>query len=228
VPSCAGAYVSGAAGSNACPAGSVRIETQAACRTAATAAGKTVSSFFVVTDPYVPRGCYYASSSASVYDNYAYFNPHPVGYGDFFYRLLCAVTSGAPRAHTCACSGYSRGTGYCAGSWVVCCGVLTTYCTGARTSVGHALPRGCGADVPRSVGQRRVVRGASQSGTLPYSTGTHGVLCGTRGQRIGCGGQSTAVQGTLSCALYGTALSDTHWAKPDGPSVPCTRWSGVK
>ncbi len=96
VPSCAGAYVSGAAGSNACPAGSVRIVTEAACRTAATAAGKTVPSVFVVTDPYVPRGCHYASSSASVYDNYAYFNPHPVGAGDTTYRLLCAVTSGAP------------------------------------------------------------------------------------------------------------------------------------
>ncbi len=115
VLSCAGAYVSGAAGSNACPAGSVWIATEAACRTAAAAAGKTVPSSFVEADPYAPRGCYYASISTSVYNNYAYFNPDPVGYaGDNNYRLLCAVTSGAPppppppvrtRAFTGACSG---------------------------------------------------------------------------------------------------------------------------
>ncbi len=96
MPSCAGAYVSGAAGSNACPAGSVWIATEAACRIAAAAAGKTVPSAFVETDPYVPRGCYYVGQSTSVYNNYAYFNPHPVGAGDSTYRLLCAVTSGAP------------------------------------------------------------------------------------------------------------------------------------
>ncbi len=39
VLSCAGAYVSGAEGSNVCPAGSARIETEAACRTAVAAAG---------------------------------------------------------------------------------------------------------------------------------------------------------------------------------------------
>ncbi len=142
MPSCAGAYVSGAVGSNACPAGSVWIATEDACRTAAAAAGKTPGSPFVETDPYVPRGCYYVSSSTSVYNNYAYFNPHPVGFGATMYRLLCAVTSGA-RARTparaaalCMCSearvctcvivralrrcggaaGYSRGTGYCAGA----------------------------------------------------------------------------------------------------------------
>ena len=88
--------MSGAAGSNECPAGSVRIEAEAACRTAAAAAGKTVPSVFVQTDPYVPRGCYYASDSNSVYNNYAYFNPHPVGAGDSIYRLLCVITAGAP------------------------------------------------------------------------------------------------------------------------------------
>jgi hypothetical protein len=114
VLSCAGAYVAGADRSNECPAGSVRIETEAACRTAAAAAGKTVPSAFVETDPYAPRGCYYASMNTSVYFNFAYFNPHPVGFGDTTYRLLCAVTSGAPpppplpvrtRAYTCAGSG---------------------------------------------------------------------------------------------------------------------------
>ncbi len=84
--------MSGAAGSNACPAGSVRIETEAACRAAAASAGKTPStSGFVETTSTYPRGCYYTSTS------YAYFNTHAVGAGNSM-QLLCAalVTTGAP------------------------------------------------------------------------------------------------------------------------------------
>jgi hypothetical protein len=103
--SCAGSYVSGADGSNECPAGSVRIETEVACRTAATAAGKTVPSYFVDTDPAFPRGC-------SFYGNTAYFNPHAVGAGSSGVQLLCAApTTGAPpplpmraRVYTSACA----------------------------------------------------------------------------------------------------------------------------
>ncbi len=93
VPPCAGAYVSGAEYSNECPAGSVRIEAEAACRTAAIAAGKTAGSPFVETTLYYPRGCYYYNSY-----NEAYFNPHTVGAGRSGYRLLCAaiVATGAP------------------------------------------------------------------------------------------------------------------------------------
>jgi hypothetical protein len=94
VLSCAGAYVSGAAGSNACPAGSVRIETEAACRTAAAAAGKTFQ--LVETGAAYPRGCYYYTFS-----NNAYFNTHAVGAGALETQLLCAttaVTAGAPTA----------------------------------------------------------------------------------------------------------------------------------
>jgi hypothetical protein len=92
VLSCAGAYVSGAVRSNECPAGSVRIEAEAACRAAATAAGKTVpSSGFVVTSSTYPRGCYYWTSLDT-----AYFNTHAVGAGNPYYQLLCAaVTTGA-------------------------------------------------------------------------------------------------------------------------------------
>ncbi len=92
--SCAGAYVSGDAGSNACPAGSVRIETEEACRTAAAAAGKTVASTFVETRSHVPRGCVYGTSS-----NYAWFNADAVGAGNPDNAPLCAVaTAGAPTA----------------------------------------------------------------------------------------------------------------------------------
>jgi hypothetical protein len=90
---CSGAYVAGAAGSNECPAGSVRIATETACRTAATAAGKTVGTNFVETDPDYPRGCYYTT-------DWAYFNTHAVGDGNPTGRPLCAAlaTTGAPSA----------------------------------------------------------------------------------------------------------------------------------
>ena len=88
VPLCAGVYVSGADGSNECPAGSVRIEAEAACRTAATAAGKTAGSNFVGTYANVPRGCYYVTS-----DNDAYFNTHAVGAGNSNTQPLCATSA---------------------------------------------------------------------------------------------------------------------------------------
>ncbi len=85
--------MSGADGSNECPAGSVRIETEAACRTAADAAGKYVASGIVGTFSNYPRGCYYFSSGG-----FAYFNTHLSGAGRAGYQLLCAAvtTTGAP------------------------------------------------------------------------------------------------------------------------------------
>ncbi len=95
VLSCAGTFVSGDLGSNECPAGSVRIVTEAACRTAAVAAGKTLYSPFVVTYSARPRGCSYTST------NDAYFNTHAVGAGFSYEQLLCATT-GAPPPRRCA------------------------------------------------------------------------------------------------------------------------------
>ncbi len=91
---CAGAYVSGADGSNECPAGSVRIETEAACRTAVAAAGKTEGTPlnpFAQKYSNLPRGCYYVGG------NDAYFNSHRLGAGFALTWLLCAsLTTGAP------------------------------------------------------------------------------------------------------------------------------------
>jgi hypothetical protein len=117
VPSCAGAYVSGAAGSNACPAGSVRIETEAACRTAAAAAGKDAAAdptFFVETSPIFPRGCYYTTNL-----DIAIFNTDPVGAGESNSQLLCAAVTIGTRAcgttHVCcACAAARRS---CGGTW---------------------------------------------------------------------------------------------------------------
>ncbi len=111
VLSCAGAYVSGAEGSNECPAGSARIEAEAACRTAAAAAGKTPAYSFVGTYSYYPRGCYYWTS-----DNNAWFNTHAAGGGWPGAQLLCAaLTTGAPLTRRRADARVLRGA---RGRWV--------------------------------------------------------------------------------------------------------------
>jgi hypothetical protein len=80
--------VSGADSGNVCPASSVRIETEAACRTAVSAVGKTAGSgfanSFVQAFATWPRGCSYSGINA-------YFNTDPVGAGRFSYKLLCAA-----------------------------------------------------------------------------------------------------------------------------------------
>jgi hypothetical protein len=98
VPSCAGAaaYVSGADGSNVCPAGSERIVTEAACSTAATAAGMNSESVsFSEADSDSPKGCYYFSDTV-------YFNPHAVGAGVEGAMLLCAAVTGNAGSGICA------------------------------------------------------------------------------------------------------------------------------
>ncbi len=83
--------MSGATDSNECPAGSGRIDTEAACRTSAVAAGMTPGWPFVQTRSDVPRGCYYHT-----FGNYAYFNTHVVGAGHPTARLLCTTGARVP------------------------------------------------------------------------------------------------------------------------------------
>ncbi len=95
VLSCAGAYVAGAAGSNECPPGSVRIETEAACRTAAAAAGKAAGSPFVMTLSGYPRGCSY-----EIVLNAAFLINDAVGAGRSSFLLLCAALATTGAQHT--------------------------------------------------------------------------------------------------------------------------------
>ena len=70
----------------------MRIETEAACRTAAAAAGKTFAGVETVLT--WPRGCLYPIDTYGVN-----FNRNAVGAGHSCYRLLCAAvvsTTGAP------------------------------------------------------------------------------------------------------------------------------------
>ena len=78
--------MSGSAGRNECPADSSRIETEAVCRAAVAATGKTLGSPFVDSNPDFPRGCYLMT-------NDAFFNQHVPGGSDSGSRLLCAVVS---------------------------------------------------------------------------------------------------------------------------------------
>ena len=138
VLSCAGEYVPGADGSNECPAGSVRIETEAACRAAAAAAGKTTTSSFVETRSAYPRGCYYYS------DNAAYFNTHAVGAGRSSSLLLCAVSTGAQPAQTDAraCTPASSAALHAC----VCAQIVRCVCGGMHAVVhGHVGARTLGA-----------------------------------------------------------------------------------
>jgi hypothetical protein len=110
VLSCAGAYVSGAAGSNDCPAGSARIETEAACRTAAAAAGKMFVAVASMVDySHVPRGCFTLRLEHIFEDSddVACFNAHAVGDGHPDARLLCA---GARVPTARVLTGHSEGT----------------------------------------------------------------------------------------------------------------------
>ena len=87
----AGLYVAGAAFSNECPAASVRIVTEAACRAAASAARLTLGSPFVGSWSYWPKGCYYSITTRT-----AWLNTDPVGGACVSYPLLCAKQTGAP------------------------------------------------------------------------------------------------------------------------------------
>ncbi len=130
--SCAGAYVSGADGSNECPAGSVRIETEAACRTAVTGLGKapgSSSNDFVESLPGYPRGCYYDTR-----DRFAYFNPHAAGAGILGFQLLCAAaTTGAPPPHAADARAF---TGVCIDSARLCRTCTCAIVHGITASIG--------------------------------------------------------------------------------------------
>jgi hypothetical protein len=79
-------YITGAAGSNACPTGSTRIDDPTACKNAAVAMGVTWDLPVKATDNR-PKGCYLSSTQA------VSFNTHATGRGAGGYTPLCA---GAP------------------------------------------------------------------------------------------------------------------------------------
>ncbi len=207
VPSCAGAYVSGAAGSNECPAGSARIEAEAACRTAVAAAGKRLfEATFMQTDSRFPRGCYYATTTST-----AWFNKVAVGAGGSNLALLCAaLATGAPLTRRCAnarvrTGGVSNSTNGLNIDTRAC--IRMYVYTRMHTYGSGGARRRCRA-ARGSAGGRRT--GAQGRGTQGYSNmGTHGVppaYCALYGQcasvgvcstRFGCG-RAAAAQRTAA------------------------------
>ncbi len=168
--SCAGAYVSGAASSNACPAGSMRIATEAACRTAATAAGKTPNSAFGQTFSYYPRGCYYNTGTDK-----AYFNTHAVGAGASNTQLLCAAiaTTGAPPPMLArVCAGACTGTCVCAWTHVDAtgsCAIVRALCRDAAVCAR--------AECARAPSRYRVLPGTSRFGMDVHIKLAHVYIC---------------------------------------------------
>ncbi len=99
---CAGTFVWGVAGSNDCPANSMRIVDDAACQRAAFAVHTSSGARNYIfgesqTREVFPSGCYAARCG---WDNcevlfYINFNNHPVGNGDPESRLLCVIANTA-------------------------------------------------------------------------------------------------------------------------------------
>ena len=98
----AGKYTWGAAGKNACPDGTARIDDLTACQAAAAAAGK--NGAIRENSDLFPKGCYSSTTSPNVY-----FNAHVTGATtqiDADILLLCAGTGATRpprprRANTC-------------------------------------------------------------------------------------------------------------------------------
>jgi hypothetical protein len=89
-PLCAG-FADGAANTNACPPGSSKIGSEAACAGAAAAVGRAWGGSVTYAD--VPSGCSYADG------NFVFFNPHPTGRPRPGWAPLCA---GKPPLHRSA------------------------------------------------------------------------------------------------------------------------------
>ncbi len=77
-------YITGAAGSNACPTGSTRIDDPTACQNAAVAVAAT---FSLVESADRPKGCYSQSFATGIY---VFLNKHATGKGAAGYTPLCA------------------------------------------------------------------------------------------------------------------------------------------
>ena len=147
--------MAGAAGSNECPAGSARIVTEAACRTAVAAAGKFPGTPFRVLLTAEPGGCNFFTRS-----NIAYFNGVGVA-GNPNAQLLCAAVASAgapphaaggrcrwpPRAHAGSAQRHCRACAALARARFVPLARLACFCGRHRSGgKGRALKlcSGCG------------------------------------------------------------------------------------
>ena len=86
-----GAVVFGNVGSNLCPDGYMRIETESTCQSAA--AVERIAYMDKLVSPFFPKGCFVDRQN-----NRVYFNTHASGAGEPDSRLLCML--GARPART--------------------------------------------------------------------------------------------------------------------------------
>ena len=82
---CAGLFVAGAIGTNVCPAGSTRIDTESLCMQASASYGQPYDPDFTTWPSAAhPRGCMGGINAGKVY-----FNPTPTGQGNSKFAPLC-------------------------------------------------------------------------------------------------------------------------------------------
>jgi hypothetical protein len=96
---CAAGYAWGEDGSNRCPASYYAIDTEAACESAAAAAGKAYRGS--VTDCFSPRGCYFTPGDI----NALTFNADAVGTGEPGLQLLCSGAARVSHGRYTHCAG---------------------------------------------------------------------------------------------------------------------------
>ncbi len=96
---CAATYATNAADTNACPAGSSKITTEATCAAAAAFLGRTYSGF--VSSPLFPSGCYLDTTAAPV--AFVRLNKDPTGSAASVAQPLCRVIGAPP---PCTPQGY--------------------------------------------------------------------------------------------------------------------------
>ena len=96
---CAGTFVWGVAGSNDCPANSMRIVDDAACQRAAFAIQEPSRTSYSFRESQTwaryPSGCYAVRCDTCEVLFHIDFNNHPVGNGESNSRLLCVIANTA-------------------------------------------------------------------------------------------------------------------------------------
>ena len=80
---CCAAFALGGASANVCPASFFRLDTEAACASAAAIAGKAFGGSVTLSG--LPGGCYWVTLGSTVY-----YNTHATGAANVYAQLLCA------------------------------------------------------------------------------------------------------------------------------------------
>jgi hypothetical protein len=109
--SCFAAFKLGSPSSTTCPASYARLDTAAACKSAADAATGAFGGNVALS--YYPYGCYWHTVTGSVY-----YNTNAAGAANFYAQPLCAgaALTHISRDRHCACTSHASTLGRCGGT----------------------------------------------------------------------------------------------------------------